>query len=114
MTHDPLCPDGLSIEHCCDVVAEIRADERAIVVSEFMSNHGDIATFELGYLAALNAAEQAVTLDVVNRGLDAYDDEFLSRSCPHPDGSDSVCYECSKERVVQEIRAAIRALKEKP
>jgi len=34
MTHDPLCPDGLSIEHCCDVVAEIRADERAAALRD--------------------------------------------------------------------------------
>lgn len=70
--------------------------------------------YEIGYESALDAAEAAVTLDVVNRGLDAYDDEFLSRSCPHPDGSDSICYECNKERVVQEIKAAISALKETP
>lgn len=56
----------------------------------------------------------AVTLDVVNRGLDAYDDEFFSRTCPHPDGTDSICYECNKERVVTEIHSALQALQEKP
>jgi len=100
MTHDPLCPDsdpnrwvskdfnGNSFSCRCEEYAKVREDMLAKCIA-------------------------AVTVDLVNRGLDAYDDEFLSRSCPHPDGSDSVCYECNKERVVQEIRTAIRALKEK-
>ena len=70
--------------------------------------------YAFGYAAALDAAEAAVTLDVVNRGLDAYDDEFFSRTGPHPDGTDSICYECNKERAVTEIHAALRALQEKP
>lgn len=66
--HDPKCYVAINGGSCCpwmpscdcqcmcDWINEIREDERAIVVSEFMSNHGDEATFQLGYAAALEDA----------------------------------------------------------
>jgi len=44
----------------CELIAKVRADERARVVVEFLSNHGDLATFALGRAAGLDDALGAV------------------------------------------------------
>ena len=43
-------------EYAEELEERVRADERGKVVSEFMSNHGDLATFHLGYNTALDKA----------------------------------------------------------
>ena len=131
MNHDPLCllPQvDYPCKQCweidcectciCDIIDKVRKDAGSagpIIGSLSIAALGEAnrSAYEQGQRDMLAKCIETVTVDLIDRGLDAYDDEFFERSCQHEGGTDSICYECNKERVVAEIHFTLRALQEK-